>query len=167
MTCVIIEDVCKRPTDVKDWAFNWAGETFRYFMLGGEYAAGTRIRPTVANGFEYEAGGNGQTSAKKEPTWPTTLGATVVSGSITFTCVAISTAGLFRSITSSVWEAETGSALTLSGDIFTNSAGNQSTYVKVAGGADDTVFDVVNRVIFSDGVELSAILRVTIDDEAD
>lgn len=167
MTCVIIKEVCKRPTDVKDWAFNWAAETFRYFTLGGEYAAGDRIRPTVANGFEYEAGGDGQTSGRKEPTWPTTLGGTVVSGSITFTCVALSTAGLFRTIATSVWEPETDSGLTVSGDTVTNTAGTQMAYAKVAGGTDDTVFDVVNRVTFSDDIELSAILRITIDDEAD
>lgn len=56
------------------------------------YPQGTFRRPTVANGFRYEAtavAGTG-TSAAAEPTWPTTVGATVIDNAganqITWTC---------------------------------------------------------------------------------
>lgn len=48
-------------------------------------ALGTKVRPTVPNGFIYEVTTQGTTAAS-EPVWPTTLGNTVASGSVTFTC---------------------------------------------------------------------------------
>jgi len=49
------------------------------------YAVGSAVRPTVRNGFAYEVTTAGSTAAT-EPTWPTTAGATVVNGGVTFTC---------------------------------------------------------------------------------
>lgn len=49
------------------------------------YALGAFARPTSANGFNYEAT-TGGTSAGSEPTWPTTVGGTVVDGTVTWTC---------------------------------------------------------------------------------
>lgn len=48
-------------------------------------AIGTKRRPTVANGYVYTATVDGTTAAG-EPVWPTTVGATVVDGSVTWTC---------------------------------------------------------------------------------
>ena len=42
-------------------------------------------RPVVSNGFTYRVTVAGTTGAT-EPTWPTTAGATVANGSVTFTC---------------------------------------------------------------------------------
>lgn len=47
-------------------------------------ALGVFFMPTTKNGFEYEVTTAGTTGAT-EPTWPVTAGATVVSGSATFT----------------------------------------------------------------------------------
>ena len=43
-------------------------------------------------GYAYQAGGNGTTNSNvnNEPTWPATLGQTVVDNDITWTCVALS-----------------------------------------------------------------------------
>lgn len=49
------------------------------------YAVGAFRTPTTANGFRYEVTTAG-TSAASEPTWPTTLGGTVVDGTVTWTC---------------------------------------------------------------------------------
>lgn len=48
------------------------------------YAAGVQRRPTTRNGFRYTASAG--TSGATEPTWPTTLDATVVDGTVTWTC---------------------------------------------------------------------------------
>lgn len=49
------------------------------------YSLGVFRRPTVANGFRYEVTTAGTTAAG-QPTWPTTIGATVVDGTVTWTC---------------------------------------------------------------------------------
>lgn len=49
------------------------------------YILGDFRRPTTANGFRYEITTAGTTAAG-EPTWPTTIGGTVVDGTATWTC---------------------------------------------------------------------------------
>lgn len=166
MTCALIEEVCKRPGDIKDWAIDWRVETFRYRMPGVEYQSGVHLRPLVANGFEYQVENNGQSNEKTEPKWPTTLGETVSDGSLTLTCVALSSNGLRRTISTSTWNVENADIGT-QGAAAVNSAGSQLTAIQVIGGTTGNTWDVENVVIFSDGVKLSAILRVTVDDEAD
>jgi hypothetical protein len=48
-------------------------------------ALNARRRPTAANGYIYTATVAG-TTAVAQPTWPTTVGATVVDGTVTWTC---------------------------------------------------------------------------------
>ena len=43
------------------------------------------VTPTAPNGFRYECT-TGGTSGGSEPTWPTTIGATVADGTVTWTC---------------------------------------------------------------------------------
>jgi hypothetical protein len=50
-------------------------------------SAGAVRRPTTTNNRIYQAGGAGTTGGT-EPTWPTTIGATVVDNDITWTCIA-------------------------------------------------------------------------------
>jgi hypothetical protein len=50
-------------------------------------SAGALRRPTTTNNRVYQAGGSGTTGAT-EPTWPTTIGATVADNGITWTCLA-------------------------------------------------------------------------------
>jgi len=69
-----------------DGAAAWAATT--------AYSLNAYRQPTVANTFYYKATTAG-TSAASEPTWPVTVGATVVDGSVTWTCMGhiILTAG--------------------------------------------------------------------------
>jgi len=166
VTCVLIVPACKRPDEVRDFGVDWRGETFRFHQPGAEYNTGDHLRPVEATGFEYVVSGNGQTSEVKEVKFPRVLSGTVVDGSITLTAVDITTQGLLRTISASVWTPEDPALTIVSSDII-NTAGRQITTVKISGGADGETWDVVNHVTFSDGVELDVILRITIEDEAD
>lgn len=50
------------------------------------YLAGVFVRKTEANGFRYECTTQGTSHAATEPTWPTTIGATVEDGTAVWTC---------------------------------------------------------------------------------
>lgn len=67
-------------TAANSWGTSWSAST----AYGGNNAH--YVRPTTGNGFIYRATGAG-TSAGTEPTWPTTIGATVVDGGVTWTCI--------------------------------------------------------------------------------
>lgn len=74
-------------------AAEYGDGTFRHHFLDdpGAWAASTAYslaafrRPVDANGFRYEVTTAG-TSGGTEPTWPTTIGATVADGSVVWTC---------------------------------------------------------------------------------
>lgn len=75
-------------------AVEYDGGTVRHHYLddpgvwvsGTNYAMGDFRRPTVPNGFRYEVTADAGSAAGVEPTWPTTIGVTVVDGGITWTC---------------------------------------------------------------------------------
>lgn len=50
------------------------------------YALNAQRIPTAANGYFYRATTAGTSHATTEPTWPTTVGATVADGTVTWTC---------------------------------------------------------------------------------
>jgi len=171
MTCVHVEEVCKTPGEIRDYSIRWTNETFNFWASGEQYSLADRVRPSVANGYEYQCSQAGQTAQSTEetdaePIWPTTLGGAVTDGSVIWTAVAISTTGLRKTIASSTWTVEDES-IEVEDSTFVSTAGKQSTSVKISGGDDGEVWDAVNHVVFSDGTELDAILRVTIEDQAD
>lgn len=68
-------------TAANSWGTSWAATT----AYGSDTTA-NYVRPTTGNGFVYRATGSG-TSGASEPTWPTTIGATVVDSGVTWTCI--------------------------------------------------------------------------------
>ena len=55
------------------------------------YALTNTRRPTIPNGLAYEVTTDGGSSGASEPTWPTTIGATVADGGLVWTAKAMST----------------------------------------------------------------------------
>lgn len=70
------------------WSISSNTDIEPYFVWNASTAllVGTRITPTNPNAYLYTA--TAGTTGATEPTWPTTLAATVVSGTVTFTCIA-------------------------------------------------------------------------------
>lgn len=59
---------------------NWSAAT--------ALALGVSRRPTTPTGYRYKVTTAGTTHATTQPTWPTTIGSTVVDGTVTWTVVA-------------------------------------------------------------------------------
>jgi hypothetical protein len=72
--------VTRTHTVANSWAITRAAST--------GYTVGDVVRPAVANGFLYRATNSGSSGASL-PTYPTTLGQTVVDGGVTWECYGI------------------------------------------------------------------------------
>lgn len=66
------------------------------------FAAGSMVSPTDPNGFAYVTAAGG-VSGTTEPTWPLTVGLTVVDGTVTWTCDRIWTGGGFRTLAGTLY----------------------------------------------------------------
>lgn len=65
-----------------------AGATAAAWVASNDYEAGDMVIPTTPNGRYYEVTDDSGSSGASEPTWPTTVGTTVVDSGITWTCRA-------------------------------------------------------------------------------
>ncbi len=61
-------------------------QTYSTWAASTNYSVGDKRVPTVANGYYYEVTADAGSSGGSEPTWPTTIGNTVVDSGITWTC---------------------------------------------------------------------------------
>lgn len=149
MACVFVQETCKSPASVKEFAFDLTRRLERRWQARAFYSNGQRIRPERKRaGFEYEAGGDGQTGLK-EPGFPATLGETVGDGSITWTCRAISNGSLVKTISNVAWTVPAG--LTHDDDALNNTGGRQEISVTLSGGTAGQSYLVVALVTYSDG----------------
>lgn len=68
------------------WPESLIGPVYTTWSASRAYARGDFVVPTVNNGFCYQVTSASGTSAGSQPTWPTTVGNTVVDGGVTWTC---------------------------------------------------------------------------------
>ena len=164
MACRILQKVCKTFAESKQWGFDYVrdpetgalGFLARAWRAGQVYPANVVVLPNRAF-FGLQFSSSGGQSGRKEPNWPTSDGATVVDGSITWTAEELSNDGLQSTIVTSDWEADTG--LTLASEELTNTNGVQRTSAIVSGGAPGRKYEVRNIITLSNGaVEESALL---------
>jgi len=164
MTCVTTVEACQASGEKRPYAFNWTLQLARRWTANTPYALNTAVRPSseaLQTGFEYESSG-GQSSGKKEPKWPTTLGGTVTDGSITWTAVALSDDSLLEQIASSTWDVST--PLIGSSETTIDTPGQQATGIELSGGVAGTTYTVVNEIVTTAGAEYWARLELTIDE---
>lgn len=86
-------DAVKDPAAEKKVELNLFRFCANYWRANELVSMGEYFRPTKATGFSYQVTTAG-TTGEREPSWPTTLGATVNSGSVTFTCAEAGSNGL-------------------------------------------------------------------------
>lgn len=156
MVCKVIGTVCFKLGESKPIGFDLTKYCINYWKGGERQSIGEVVRPREVanggkgpNGYEYRVTTAGQT-AEKEPSWPTTVGSTVVNGSVTFTCQAISNDSLWCTIQSSVWEPPTG--VSASGESIQNTNGEQKTAAFLDATALVSSDQVVNEVTFVDAL---------------
>lgn len=156
MTCAFIADVCKTPTEVRQYTLDLTQRVSRFWEAGTIYSEETRVRPSTPDGFEYEAGNDGQTG-RVEPKWR----ATTKDGSITWTREAIGNASLMKTIAGVTWDVP--SPLTQDGTGLTMIGGRQTISIRLSGGVDGTIYLVTALVEFSDGTEEKFGFRVSVE----
>lgn len=167
MACktTIVGSVCLNVGEKEPRKLDLTDFCAKVWRAGGIYGAGDRIRPADgAPGFEFEAGGAGQTG-RREPKWPTTLNGTIADGSITWTARAISNNSLARTIsdgTPPVWSASPATGLVISGEAHTNTNGEQSVVAYIDAQAAGS-YEVKCHVTFSDTSEEDFVLEVTVE----
>jgi hypothetical protein len=129
------DPVTKDPAGARKVVLDLFSICANFWRPNEEYSEGEFIRPNRANGFSCECTTAG-TAGAREPTWPTTVGSTVTSGSATFTCRAASTNGL-----SAITSPSASSDLTVSDVSVEESTKILATYA--VGGTDGEDYDVV------------------------
>jgi hypothetical protein len=125
----------KDPDTTEEFGVDFTARLTRWWEPRRDYSTSTRIRSRSRAGFEYECTTAGQ-SGLKEPLWPTTVTATVVDGSATWTCRAVSTASLTSTVASVVWTPD--AAITSASP----SLAGQVAISNLSGGVDGTDYEV-------------------------
>lgn len=156
--CVQTLKACQGVAEKKLYGFNFTTLLSRLWAADEPFAAGVKIRPTVATGFQYSSSG-GQSGAE-EPAWPTELAATVVDGSITWTCEAIDANSLADGIDDVTWTADPG--ITVDPQVPVVTPGLQRVDASVSGGTVGETYLIDAEVLTDGAMEYVARLELSI-----
>jgi len=146
----------KKAGEVITYEIPWWHYIGRTWRRGERYIVATFVRPTAPNGFEYECTVAGQTSIR-EPSWPTTVGATKVDGSVTWACRAIGNNAL-DVIGTSVWPVVQG--ITIANE--QTDAVKQLTSARISGGTIGQTYEIENEITTASGDEYIFTLELKI-----
>jgi len=132
-------------------------DTLDEWTVATAYSLGDCVEPTVGNGKRYQATVGGTSHATTEPTWPTSLGSTVVDNTVTWTCVGdshLTTEIKLATTSGGLAGASAGAALNL-GTVLTSGTGNvQEVHMRVTNAvtvaSDNTGFPEI--AIYINGV---------------
>lgn len=140
----------KHPDDTEVFVVDFERACARYWAPKDDFTLGDRIRLKGRNAFEHELTAAGRTGAR-EPVFAEAIGAETRDGSATWTCRAISTASLVKSISGiPTWVSDAG--LSITGQA---KAGLQA-YATISGGAQGENYTVEVQATFSDATTLTA-----------
>lgn len=156
MSAKVVDTITMRVGEVKPYGFDLTKFCANYFSPGEIYGLGEVVRPREIvdggrgpTGLEYVLTQAGQ-CRDIEPVWPTTVGATVTSGTCVFTAQAISNASLIKTITNSTWSSV--DEVTTDDDATTTTNGEQKTQTFfTAVEVTQSPIEIVNTITFSDG----------------
>lgn len=168
MSEIIVVQEQKHAGERKERGFDLTDFCSKFWGPGQFVPEGFRLRPLPksldgrgSDGYEYEAGGDGQTG-EREPTWADG----VLDGSVPWIRRAISGQSLFRTIAgagSVQWLADPG--MTVNGALVAVGSAVQISAFH-SGGTEGESYRVIARVTFTDGsIEDFAIDWVIVDDE--
>lgn len=152
---------CIRPDEVVPFELDLEGDIIRSWQGGKVYVLGERVRPGSPNGFEYECTTAGQTKRLrgiKEPSWPTTIGQTVVDGSVVWTARALSGNSLARTISGVTYEPPTG--VTLSGTGYDLTGGRARLYGMFQGVTASMDASIIAHITYSDTSHEDIVIQV-------
>lgn len=88
-----LPDQVKDPGEVRNISVEFFNLCARFWEPNKPFSTSTVVRPSVGNGLEYVAT-TGGTTKSVEPRWPTTVGQSVVDGSVTWQAQAASASSL-------------------------------------------------------------------------
>lgn len=139
----------KDPDDKLDYYVNFESECARIWAENTVYVIGDRVRPQKPTGFEYEASGG--CTGHRPPVFPTVVARTVQDGSVTWTCRALSTQSLKRTINGTPsWTVDAGltvESVAISGTI---------SMAYLSGGVHGQSYAVRINAAFSDESDITA-----------
>lgn len=146
----------KRENEVVKLTFNFERVLETIWQPAKEYDATDYVRPTRANGFEYEATHSGTAqSGVREPKWPTTAGNTVTDGSVTWTARAFST-NATDTISTRTVTADSG--LTVD----SSAIDARTVTATISGGTAPGMYDVVCQIVTAAGETLEEKAKIKV-----
>lgn len=130
------DPVTKDPAEQISVELDLFNKAANFWRPNEQFSGSEYVRPNIGTGFAYQASAG--TSGNREPRWPTTLAATVIDGSVTWTCAPASINGLNAVSAASAVSSPTG--VTISGVAVSETTKILATY---AGGSVANDYDAV------------------------
>ena len=159
--CLKIVKKCQHVEARLDYGFDWTRELSRLWAADHPYPYGVTVRPAgLTTGFQYFSSG-GQSGAI-EPAWPTTVGGTVIDGSIEWIAEVLDDSSLVDQIDSDAWTYDP-TGLTVEPVAPVVLEGQQMTSAFISDGVSGEEYVVENEVLTTAGREYVARIILTIE----